>query len=314
MTEYFAENVENFVENFCVALCFAKDIVTDPMDATKEAMTFKQSVYFLFLTSLPAALLQFVAAYLRWTTIFDNFLFANILFGIPMVVIPLYTATIIGCAMVLAALVQIAGKALRLLEFGFERTFAAAAYAMVPVATFGWAFFVFTLQLTLFSEMLMLTIRVGFVIWTLGLTVIGLMNQHKTTLLKAVLSVGVPIVAIIIAAVVIGGNSYLYLSGAAKTEKRIEIFGVVCEAGSKHSISVANVGTMWISPSEVKVYVDESGTSCRWLDELGKPMTEGGIIQPGKRATCETAMSTSVGTHKVKIMGPSNYDERFSYC
>lgn len=281
-----------------------KDILAHPMNATRTAMTFKQLIYFLFLISLLPALLQFFLIDLGQATVFDNFLFRGFFFNTPLLVIPLYMITIIGCSILFAMLVQIVGRILGLLEFELVKTFAAIAYAMAPIATFGWVFFVFRTEFMLFSTIMLLTIRIGFCIWTFGLMVIGLMNQHKTTLLNASLSLGISILMIITTIAVIGGTSYFYFLEMSKTEKIINIFGIVCDTGLKHSITVSNAGTMVIESTELKVYVDGSEATCEWS----------GNIAPDRKATCETTLLTEAGAHKVKVMGPSNSVEGFSYC
>lgn len=283
---------------------FLKDILVHPMNATRTVMTFKQLIYFLFLISLPPALLQFFLIDLGQATVFDNFLFMDVFFDTPLFVIPLYMVTIIGCSILLAMLVQIVGRILGLLEFELVKTFAAIAYAMTPIATFGWIFFVFRTEFMLFSAIMLLTIRIGFCIWTFCLMVVGLMNQHKTTLLNASLSLGISLLMIITTTAAIGGTSYFYFLEMTKTEKIIDIFGIVCNTGLRHSITVSNAGTMVIESIELKVYVDGSEAICEWS----------GNIAPGRKATCETTMLTEAGSHKVKVVGPSNSVEGFSYC
>lgn len=251
----------SFFSNFVIALKFAKELMFNYKEATKEEAATKESLYYLFLILLiPSAL---TTIFLYFTRPVDQNLFFPIIgfLPYPFVFLPIFFILTVVFAMVglalLAGLTHILAKALRLIQGNYSNTLAAIVYGATP----GIFISILSAPLSYFFGNLA-NGAIGIATFVFGVTVgvTALENQHKIGGGRALFVYFLPVIIIVITAGVlisVVGLSVFSNFGLAtiqnqeqispreefleRTSTQFEILDAVCVPDSEYVVVIKNL-------------------------------------------------------------------------
>lgn len=185
----------SFFSNFILALRFAKELMFNFKEATKEEAGVKESLYYLFLISLlPSFVVSFVihlgstvspyvGSQFRFLTPLLNELSTGLIPD-PAIILALFGfllgATILG-ALIGSAVTHFFGRLFKWLKKDFSHTLAAVVFGSTPAIIFSWLpylFQVFFSTTDIVTLIILLVPQFVIGIWSFIVQIYGFSNQH----------------------------------------------------------------------------------------------------------------------------------------
>lgn len=318
----------SFFSNFVIALKFAKELTFNYKEATKEEAATKESLYYLFLILLIPSALSTI--FLYFTTPVDQNLFFPIIgfLSYPFVFLPILFILTIVFAMVglalLAGLMHILAKALRLIQGNYSNTLAALVYGATPGIFIG----ILSAPLGYFFGNLG-NGAIGIATFIFGVTVgvTALENQHKIGVGRALFVYFLPVIIIVIVAAVLmltvltpAALSSLSFSGLGQagtesvptpqeefiglSSKYIEFIDASCAAGSYYVSVRSHDQTNEIDTSDIVLEVDAQVVSeVSWEPST---ISAGGLAT----ATVSELVGESGSVHRIRATGPNGQPQQ----
>lgn len=314
----------SFFSNFVIALKFAKELMFNYKEATKEEAATKESLYYLFLILLIPSALSTIFLYFT-TPVNQNLFFPIIGFlSYPFVFLPiLFILTIVfvmlGLAL-LAGLMHILAKALRLIQGNYSNTLAALVYGATP------GIFIGILSAPLgyfFGNLANGAIGIATFIFGVTVGVTALENQHKIGVGRALFVYFLPVIIIVIVA-----SIFIFTIGSSvfsnqfqnqtspeeeflkKTSIQFTIIDAVCVPDYTYTLIVKNLDTTnSINVDNLSVSVDDTSSNFYWST---------GLISPDSSTTLTIYEPTGgpAGTgHRIKITASTGFTNQVTtFC